>query len=263
MIQRFHTKTTIGNHHHNNWIINNILYLFLITLLWHLIFIIHFKWRLKMFCPICRSFLDSPKNHCSACGTIVDLDSITKSKKQNKITNSSSKRKSKKQNKRVKVKITKPKTKKAAKKNRQKKKSKKGKRQKTKKAQKPSAKRAMLADLRNYISKNPNKKKKSKKGKRQKTKSSNPNGKSKRKNKSKRKRGKKIRQTKTNTTIKSKTGRIEYNNGYAVVEGASWNGKRMKKGSFKKRFNGENHGFQVSTWALGGVGKNYKNKWVK
>lgn len=211
-----------------------------------------------MFCPICRSFVDSPKNHCSACGTIVDLDSITKSKKQNRSKNSSSKRKSK----RVKVK-TKPKTKKAGKKNKQKKKSKKGKRQKTKKAQKPSAKRAMLEDLKNYISKNPNKKKKSKKDKRQKTKSSNPNGKSKRKNKSKRKRGKKIKQIKTNTTIKSRTGRIEYNNGYAVVEGASWNGKKMKKGSFKKRFNGENHGFQVSTWALGGVGKNYKNKWVK
>ena len=215
-----------------------------------------------MFCPICRSFIDSSKNHCSACGTIVDLDSITKSKKQNKSTNSSSKRKSKKQNKRVKVKITKPKTKKAAKKNNQKKKSnskRKSKRKKTKKAQKPSAKRAMLEDLRNYFSKKPNKMKhkKSKKRNKQKTKSSNPNG------KSKRKRGKKIRQTKTNTTIKSKTGRIEYNNGYAVVEGASWNGKRMKKGSFKKRFNGENHGFQVSTWALGGVGKNYKNKWVK
>ena len=214
-----------------------------------------------MFCPICRSFLDSPKNHCSACGTLVDLDSITMSKKQNRSKNSSSKRKSK----RVKAK-TKPKTKKAAKSNKQKKKSnskRKSKRKNTKKAQKPSAKRAMLADLRNYISQNPGKKKKSKKGKRQKTKSSNPNGKSKRKYKSKRKRGKKIKQIKTNTTIKSRTGRIEYNNGYAVVEGASWNGKRMKKGSFKKRFNGENHGFQVSTWALGGVGKNYKNKWVK
>ena len=206
-----------------------------------------------MFCPICRSFIDSPKNHCSACGTIVDISSISKTEKQNKSakSNVTSKRKSKKG---VKVK---PKTKKAGKKNRQKKKSnskrKSKKKNRSKKAQKPSAKGAMLEDLRNYISKNPNKKKKSKKANRKKTKNSNSNGKS--------KKSKKIKPTKTNTTIKSKTARIEYNNGYAVIEGASWNGKKMKKGSFKKRFNGENHGFSVSTWYLGGVGNTFKNKY--
>jgi len=67
------------------------------------------------------------------------------------------------------------------------------------------------------------------------------------KRKSKRKRNmKKFKQIKPNVEIKSTTARIEYNNGYPVLEGMSIKGSKMKKGSFKKRFNGENHGFYLN-----------------
>ena len=48
----------------------------------------------------------------------------------------------------------------------------------------------------------------------------------------------------------SPTARIEYNNGYAVVEGMSIKGTRMKKGSFKRRNNNEGGGFSFSVNSL-------------
>ncbi len=45
--------------------------------------------------------------------------------------------------------------------------------------------------------------------------------------------------------------RIEYNNGYATPEGMSITGKRLRKGSFKKRPNNEGTGFRLPSYGLG------------
>lgn len=46
------------------------------------------------------------------------------------------------------------------------------------------------------------------------------------------------------------TGRVEYNNGYATIEGMSIRGTRMKKGSFKRRNNNEGCGFSFPVNSL-------------
>lgn len=51
--------------------------------------------------------------------------------------------------------------------------------------------------------------------------------------------------------------RIEYNNGYAVQEGMSIHGTRLKKGSFKKRKNNEGIGFRFPHYGLGETLGNY------
>ena len=45
--------------------------------------------------------------------------------------------------------------------------------------------------------------------------------------------------------------RIEYNNGIACKEGMSYTGKRLKKGSFKKRPNNEGIGNRIPAYGLG------------
>lgn len=56
------------------------------------------------------------------------------------------------------------------------------------------------------------------------------------------------------TTVKSQntspTSRIEYNNGYATVEGMSIKGTRFNKGSFKRRNNNEGCGFSFPVNSL-------------
>ena len=52
------------------------------------------------------------------------------------------------------------------------------------------------------------------------------------------------------TPSTSPTARVEYNNGYAVVEGMSIKGTRMKKGSFKRRNNNEGCGFSFPVNSL-------------
>lgn len=51
-------------------------------------------------------------------------------------------------------------------------------------------------------------------------------------------------------SVKSPTSRIEYNNGYATVEGMSIKGTRFKKGSFKRRNNNECCGFSFPVNSL-------------
>ena len=87
----------------------------------------------------------------------------------------------------------------------------------------------------------------------------NPKKKSKKKkqkNKSKAKPANKKSKSKKNIkrdhNPKSRTSIVEYNNGYPVLEGMSISGKPMKKGSFKKRRNGEKGGFVYKTPSLGG-----------
>ena len=46
--------------------------------------------------------------------------------------------------------------------------------------------------------------------------------------------------------------RVEYNNGIACKEGMSYTGRKMKKGSFKKRKNNEGTGPRIGSYALGG-----------
>ncbi|WP_292749032.1 hypothetical protein [Methanobrevibacter sp.] len=50
---------------------------------------------------------------------------------------------------------------------------------------------------------------------------------------------------------KTTSTRIEYNNGYATPEGMSITGKRLRKGSFKKRANNEGTGFRLPSYGLG------------
>lgn len=50
---------------------------------------------------------------------------------------------------------------------------------------------------------------------------------------------------------KRTTARIEYNNGYATAEGMSITGTKLKKGSFKKRFNNEGSGMRLPRYGLG------------
>lgn len=45
--------------------------------------------------------------------------------------------------------------------------------------------------------------------------------------------------------------RIEYNNGIACKEGMSYTGKRLRKGSFKKRPNNEGTRNSIGTYGLG------------
>lgn len=46
--------------------------------------------------------------------------------------------------------------------------------------------------------------------------------------------------------------RVEYNNGIACKEGMSYTGRKMKKGSFKKRPNNEGTGMRIGFSTLGG-----------
>lgn len=59
------------------------------------------------------------------------------------------------------------------------------------------------------------------------------------------------RPSKAKQGIKATQTRIEYNNGIACKEGMSYTGRRLKKGSFKKRPNNEGIGFRLPAYGLG------------
>jgi len=55
---------------------------------------------------------------------------------------------------------------------------------------------------------------------------------------------------KTQKKPNSSKTRIEYNNGYATPEGMSITGRKMRKGSFKKRPNNEGIGFRFPFYGI-------------
>ena len=168
-----------------------------------------------MFCPNCGSYVNDLSKICTICNCDVDIaSSKEKISKISLIKNLN------------RFKITEPK------KNKKTKQTKKSKNQNNSKSKSNSKGQKGKVKAKNKKSKS----KTNSKGQKGKVKAKNKKSKS--KNKSKK--NKKLKMPKK---INGATGRIEYNNGYAIIEGMSASGGRMRKGSFKKRRNGERVGF--------------------
>ena len=200
-----------------------------------------------MFCPDCGSYVNDLSKICVRCGCNFEFKSAKKRLKKVSLILGLNEQKIDVRKKSLNQSKNKSKS------NKQKNKAKSKQNKSNAKKQKANAKKrrkyrqSLLYGEQNKKSKAKNKNKNSK-PKKNNSKSKNKQ----KKNKNKKARKNKRQKLKMPKKVKKTSGRIEYNNGYPTREGMSYSGKRMKKGSFKKKRNGEHGGFSFKTPALGG-----------